>query len=136
MSSNSSFKNLAVWAKALRLVLFVYGATKSFPKDELYGLASQMRKAAVSVPANIAEGYERKGQQEKIRFYNIAQASLEELRYFMMLSNDLNYGLPPEAIHLSEEVSKMLEVYIARIKENQILEPDSEYRILYTECLN
>ena len=127
MSSSSSFRNLAVWAKAHHLVLLIYGTTKSFPKDELYGLTSQMRRAAVSVPANITEGYKRKGLQEKIRFYNIAQASLEELRYFIILCNDLKYELPNEAEKLSEEVSKILEVYINRIKESQVGEPDSEY---------
>jgi len=127
MSTTGSFRDLKVWAKAHQLVLLVYEATKSFPKDELYGLTSQMRRAVVSVPANIAEGYKRKGQQEKIRFYNIAQASLEELRYFIILSNDLQYDIPEEAEKISEEVSMMLEAYIARIKENRVGEPDSEY---------
>lgn len=127
MSTTGSFRDLKVWAKAHQLVLLVYEATKSFPKDELYGLTSQMRRAAVSVPANIAEGYKRKGQKEKVRFYNIAQASLEELRYFNLLSNDLQYNIPEEAEKISEEVSRMLEIYISRIKENHVGEPDSEY---------
>ena len=127
MSTKGSFRNLKVWAKAHQLVLIIYEATQSFPRDELYGLTSQMRRAAVSVPANIAEGYKRKGQQDKTRFYNIAQASLEELRYFIILSQDLNYNMPKEAEKISEEVSRMLEMYLTRIKENQVGEPDFEY---------
>lgn len=127
MSTKGSFRNLKVWAKAHQLVLLIYEATQSFPRDELYGLTSQMRRAAVSVPANIAEGYKRKGQQDKTRFYNIAQASLEELRYFIILSQDLNYNMPKEAEKKSEEVSRMLEMYVTRIKENQVGEPDFEY---------
>lgn len=127
MSTKGSFRNLKVWAKAHQLVLLIYEATQSFPRDELYGLTSQMRRAAVSVPANIAEGYKRKGQQDKTRFYNIAQASLEELRYFIILSQDLNYNMPKEAEKISEEVSRMLEMYLTRIKENQVGEPDFEY---------
>jgi len=127
MSTKGSFRNLKVWAKAHQLVLLIYEATQSFPRDELYGLTSQMRRAAVSVPANIAEGYKRKGQQDKTRFYNIAQASLEELRYFIILSQDLNYNMPKEAEKISEEVSRMLEMYVTRIKENQVGEPDFEY---------
>ncbi|MEE4256334.1 MAG: four helix bundle protein [Bacteroidales bacterium] len=127
MSTKGSFRNLKVWAKAHQLVLLIYEATQSFPGDELYGLTSQMRRAAVSVPANIAEGYKRKGQQDKTGFYNIAQASLEELRYFIILSQDLNYNMPKEAEKMSEEVSRMLEMYVTRIKENQVGEPDFEY---------
>jgi four helix bundle protein len=82
MAMLSSFRELTVWKEAHKLVLMVYKATEHFPKGEQYGLVSQMRRAAVSVPANIVEGFKRRGRQEKIRFYNIAEASLEELKYF------------------------------------------------------
>jgi four helix bundle protein len=69
----------------------VYQVTASFPAAEQYGLTSQMRRAAVSIPANIVEGFKRRGWQEKMRFYNIAEASLEELNYFLILARDLAY---------------------------------------------
>ena len=127
MTASSTFKNLAVWAKAHQLVLLIYNATKSFPKEELYGLTAQMRRAAISIPANIAEGYKRTGLKEKVRFYNIAQASLEELRYFLILSEDLEYNIPDEAHSISEEISKMLESYLQKMKKSAAFEPDPEY---------
>ncbi len=85
------FEDLRVWQKAHALVLDVYRLTASFPGEERYGLVSQMRRAAVSVPANIAEGFKKRGVRDKSHFYNIAQGSLEELRYYSILSRDLGY---------------------------------------------
>lgn len=85
------FTDLIVWQEAHQFVLMVYAITKSYPSEEKYGLVSQMRRAAVSIPANIAEGFKRQGIQDKIRFYNIAEGSLEEVKYFLILSKDLNY---------------------------------------------
>jgi four helix bundle protein len=90
-----SFEQLEVWQKAHMLVLEVYKMTARFPMDERFGLVSQMRRAAVAVPANIAEGFKRSCKPDKARFYNIAQASLEELRYYFILSQDL--GLTKDA---------------------------------------
>jgi four helix bundle protein len=90
-----SFEQLAVWTKAHALVLDVYVCTGQLPDREKFGLISQMRRAAVSVPANIAEGFKRRGYREKARFYNIAQASLEELRYYFILCRDLRYHEEP-----------------------------------------
>ena len=73
------------------MVLEIYKITKDFPKDELFVLVSQIRRAAISVPANIVEGYRRKSLKESINFYSIANASLEELRYHILLSKDLEY---------------------------------------------
>ena len=87
----SDFRDLTVWQEAHRLVLMVYEATITYPSNEQFGLVSQMRRAAVSVPANIVEGFRRRGRQDKLRFYNIADASLEELKYFLILSGDLAY---------------------------------------------
>ena len=91
MGDFSSFRQLNVWQEAHKLVLMVYQVTDRFPSEEKFGLVSQMRRAAVSVPANIAEGYKRRGIQDKIRFYNTSEGSLEELKYFFILSKDLNY---------------------------------------------
>jgi four helix bundle protein len=85
------FQQLEAWQEAHKLVLSVYSITKNYPSEESYGIVSQMRRAAVSVPANIAEGFKRRGIQEKIRFYNISESSLEELKYFFILSEDLEY---------------------------------------------
>ena len=84
-----SFRDLLVWRKAHEFVLAVYSFTAGFPKPETYGLSLQMRRAAVSIPANIAEGFRRRGQAEKARFMNIAEGSLEECRYFLILAEDL-----------------------------------------------
>lgn len=89
MGRISSFRQLTVWQEAHKLVLMVYQATQSCPADERFGLVSQMRRAAVSIPANIAEGFKRRGMRDKIRFYNISEGSLEESKYF--LSQDLGY---------------------------------------------
>ena len=86
-----SFEDLVVWQKSHALVLAIYRVSARFPKSELYGLVSQIRRAAVSVPANIAEGFKKRGKPDKARFMNIAQGSLEEVRYYLILANDLEY---------------------------------------------
>ncbi|MFL5802710.1 MAG: four helix bundle protein [Roseiflexaceae bacterium] len=110
-----SFQDLIVWQKAHLFVLSAYRLTESFPKYELYGLTSQLRRAAVSLPANIAEGYKRKGRADKIRFLNIAQGSLEECRYYLILACDLSYGDTHGLSAQLEEVSKLLTAYTAAI---------------------
>jgi four helix bundle protein len=91
MAALTTFRDLTVWQEAHKLVLAVYQTTTTFPGHEQYGLVSQMRRAAVSVPANIVGGFKRRGHQDKVRFYNIAEASLEELRYYLILAHDLAY---------------------------------------------
>jgi four helix bundle protein len=86
-----SFQDLVVWQKSHALVLRVYKLTAAFPKHELFGLGAQMRRAAVSVPANIAEGFSKRGRADKARYMNVAQGSLEELRYYFILASDLTY---------------------------------------------
>jgi len=114
-----SFKDLAVWQKSHAAVLEVYKLTRRLPKEELFGLVSQMRRSAVSVPANIAEGFKRKGKADKARHMNIAQGSLEELRYYFILCRDLSY-LPADAIgDRLDEVARMLESYTQRILESR-----------------
>ena len=87
-----TFEDLIVWQKAHAFVLSIYSFSGTFPKHEIFGLTSQFRRAAVSIPANIAEGFRKKSNKDKIRFYNIAQGSLEECRYYLILANDLGYG--------------------------------------------
>ncbi|MDX6269758.1 MAG: hypothetical protein QOD28_981 [Acidobacteriota bacterium] len=111
-----TFQDLIVWQKAHEFVLSVYRLSKSFPREELYGLTSQFRRAAVSIPANIAEGFKKKGCSDKARFMNIAQGSLEECRYYLILSNDLGYGDTKQLVRQLEEVSKLLASYTAAIR--------------------
>ncbi|HAE22410.1 MAG TPA: four helix bundle protein [Spirochaetaceae bacterium] len=115
-SGAKSFEDLLVWQKAHLATLAVYRLTAGFPQSELYGLSSQFRRAAVSVPANIAEGFKRRGKADKIRFYNIAQASLEEARYYVILARDLGYGPPEETGALLDETGRLLESYLRALQ--------------------
>ena len=103
-----NFQDLVVWQKAHQFVLSVYRISKAFPREEIYGLTSQLRRAAISVPANIAEGFKKKGRLDKVRFMNIAQGSLEECRYYLILGNDLEYANTMKLMLQLEEVSKLL----------------------------
>ena len=106
-----TFEDLVVWQKAHQFVLAVYHLSRTFPRSEIYGLSSQFRRAAVSIAANIAEGFRKRGKADKLRFFNMAQGSLEECRYYLILSRDLEYGDVSETSRLLEEVSKLLEAY-------------------------
>lgn len=110
-----SFRDLLVWRKAHQLTLAVYTFTAAFPKAETYGLALQMRRAAVSIPANIAEGFRRRGKPEKARYMNIAEGSLEESRYYLILAQDLGYGNTAALAGLLGEVSRLLNAYARAI---------------------
>ncbi len=105
------FQDLVVWQKSHQVTLRVYRLTAAFPKHELYGLTSQMRRAAVSVPANIAEGFKKRGRPDKARVMNIAQSSLEELRYCFILSRDLEYLAASELSNDVDEVARLLGAY-------------------------
>jgi four helix bundle protein len=114
--SAKTFRDLLVWQKAHEFVLEVYRYTESFPQREIYGLVQQMRRAAVSIPANVAEGFKRRGKADKARFMNIAEGSLEESRYYLILAHDLGYGRPQEGrMNLLEEVSRLLNAYARAI---------------------
>jgi four helix bundle protein len=106
-----TFRDLIVWRKAHELVIEIYRLTPAFPKSEMFGLAQQIRRAAVSIPANIAEGFVRRGKADKVRSMNIAESSLEECRYYLILVPDLGYGQTDRLITTIEEVSKMLNAY-------------------------
>ena len=110
----NNFHGIVAWQKAHELVLLVYKVTKSFPDYERFGLCSQFQRAAVSIPANIAEGYKKLSRADKLRFYNIAQGSLEECRYYVLLSKDLGYiteGHYNILFNTVEETSKLLNGY-------------------------
>lgn len=113
-----SFRDLVVWQKAHQLVLDIYRYSDRFPAKEGFCLTSQLRRAAISVPANIAEGFKKRGRPDKIRFMNISQGSLEEVRYYLILSSDLGYGNSTELLEQLDVVSRMLDGYIAAIKAN------------------
>jgi len=98
------FRNLEVWRKAHALTLDVYRMTRAFPAEELYGLTSQMRRSASSVPTNIAEGCGRSGNKELVRFLQIAMGSASELEYQLLLSRDLDYTPPAQYESLQKQV--------------------------------
>ena len=109
-----TFQNILAWQKAYDFVLDVYKYTKSFPESEKYGLISQFQRAAVSIIANIAEGYKKIGKADKLRFMNISQGSLEECRCYVILSRDLGY-IDNDVYNILyskiEEASKLLNGY-------------------------
>ena len=110
-----SFEDLIVWQKAHQFVLMVYNYTSKIPNSEIYGLTSQFRRAAVSISANLAEGFKKKGSADKGRFLNISQGSLEECPYYLILSKDLGYGHNEELNQQLIEVSKLLQSYMSSI---------------------
>ena len=113
--ATQTFKQLLVWQKAHEFVLAVYRYTSSFPKTELYALTLQFKRAAISIAANIAEGYKKKGKADKARLMNIAQGSIEECYYYLILASDLGYGESSSLTKLLDEISKMLQSYISKI---------------------
>ena len=112
------FTDLIVWQRAHKFVLSVYRLTSGFPREEVYGLTSQLRRAAVSIAANIAEGFKKTGAADKIRFLNISQGSLEECRYYLILANDLGYGSTGKLQEQVDEVAKLLAAYSNAVKRN------------------
>lgn len=102
-------------AKGSLVRLAVYRVTGMFPRYKIYGLTSQLRRAAVSIAANIAEGFRKRSKADKVRFLNIAQGSVEECRYYLILTQDLEYADISDARPLLQEVSKLLEAYTRSI---------------------
>lgn len=115
MQKTKSFEELIVWQKAHVFVLLIYKTTENFPRNEIYGLTSQFRRAAVSIAANIAEGYRKKSIREKLNYLNIAHSSLEECRYYIILSEALDYHNNEQLQPQIEEVSRLLYVYAKTI---------------------
>jgi four helix bundle protein len=110
-----TFRDLIVWQRAHQFVLGAYNLSQGFPREEVYGLTSQLRRAAISIPANIAEGFKKKGRQDNARFMNIAHGSLEECRYYLILIADLGYGDTVQLNQTLEEVSRLLTSYTKAI---------------------
>lgn len=116
-----SFEDLLAWQKSHLFVLSIYETTKKFPKDELFGLTSQLKRAPVSIAANIAEGYKKQSKKEKIHFFNIAQGSLEECRYYLILIKDIKYITSEEYENLKsclETASYMLNTYLYALQKD------------------
>ena len=101
MEKIKTFRDLKVWQRAHELVLSIYQETQELPVEEKYGLSAQLRRSAASIPTNIVEGYKRKSKKDFAHFLNIADSSLEETKYHLMLAKDLNY--------LSGDVSRRLQ---------------------------
>lgn len=104
-----------MWRRAHEFALATYRFTEAFPRSETYGLSAQMRRAAVSIPANIAEGFRKRGRADKARFMNMAEGSVEECRYYLILAKDLGYGDSGQLMTALEEISRMLSGYSAAI---------------------
>jgi len=109
MGKAKSFKDLVVWQRAHEFVIKTYKLTYLFPAEERFGLASQMRRTAISIPANLAEGFVKRGIKDKSNYYNIAQGSLSELQYYLILSKDLGYIKENNAfLSEAESIGKLL----------------------------
>jgi four helix bundle protein len=118
----NSYKDLIVWQKAMALTEMIYALTQSFPKEEVYGLKSQVRRAAVSVPSNIAEGNARNSQAEYIQFLSIARGSLAEVETQLILAERFGYisrEKNQSAFELQVEVGKMINTIIRKLKEER-----------------
>jgi four helix bundle protein len=116
------FRELKVWQKSHRLTLRVYEVTGTFPRQEMYGLASQLRRCSASIPANIAEGCGRSGDAELGRFMLISMGSASELEYHLLLASDLGYLNPDQHRDLSQrtrEVKRMLSTFITRLRHTK-----------------
>jgi four helix bundle protein len=120
MQKIERFEDLEVWKKAHKLVLEIYRITKKFPPEERYCLVTQMRRSAVSIPANIAEGFKKRTLKDKSNFYNISQGSLEELRYYIILTLDLGYLQDNKTFeNFFNDIGRMLYGLIKSINKNQ-----------------
>jgi four helix bundle protein len=114
-----SFRDLIVWQKAHEFVLKTYGLTKQFPREERFCLIPQIRRAGISIPANVAEGFRKRGPADKNRLFNTSQGSLEECRYYLILGQDLGYGDCLALEPLLDDVSRILIASPKQSKEMQ-----------------
>ena len=105
MSRN--WNDLIIWQESHKFVLDLYKLTSKFPKEEMYGLISQIRRAAVSIPTNIVEGHSKGSKKDFVRFLYISRGSLEEVKYLLLLSKDLGYITDEEYTKLNERLSKL-----------------------------
>ena len=110
-----SFEDLIVWQQAHAFTLQVYAATRNFPRDEIYGITSQLRRAAVSIAANIAEGFRKRTTTDKARYLNISEGSLDECRYYLILAHDLGLLEKQSLWERSNQVARLLNGYRSAI---------------------
>lgn len=108
---SKSFEDVKLWQKAHNFVLEIYKISKIFPREELYGITSQIRRSSVSIAANFVEGFKKKSKNDKARFYNISQGSLNETKYYLRLIKDLEYYDTSNLSKELDEIAKMLEAY-------------------------
>lgn len=126
MKENKGYRNLKVWQKSNELAHKIYNVTEKFPRSELFALTSQMRRAAVSVPANIAEGYTKSSTREKKHFYEISLSSLTELEFYIDFAKERSYydaAVHNSLVELQTEAAKML---TGLIKSLSIQNPDTK----------
>ena len=114
-SPATGFESLLVWQKSHQFVLEIYHMTQHFPESEKFGLTSQFRRAAISIPANIAEGYGKRSVVDKARFFNIAQGSMNECRYYLRLTSDLGYSKTEQHFKQIDEIGRMLNAYTKKV---------------------
>lgn len=117
-NKSQSFREVLAWQKAHAFTLAVYKTSEAFPKHELFALTSQLRRSAASIPANFVEGFRKRTTPDKIKFYNIAQASADECLYHLILAHDLNYADTLALQPTLEEVSRLLQGYINGLERN------------------
>ena len=121
MSGIKSYKDLLIWQKGIRIVVLVYKLTKSFPKEEIYALTSQVKRASVSIPSNIAEGFGRQTDKSFNHFLNIARGSLNEIETQLIIAKELEFvideSLLKEILFLIEEESKMINAFSKNLKD-------------------
>jgi len=113
------FRNLTVWQKSHELVLAIYKGTKDFPSEERFCMIQQMRRSAISVAANIAEGSKRRTDKDYCHFLNMSEGSLEELKYYLVLSKDLDYmreEMYQKFFLISEEVGRLLNGFVRKLR--------------------
>ncbi|GAB3541472.1 four helix bundle protein [Spirosoma fluminis] len=119
MEKTKHFTELIVWQKAHQFVLKVYTLTKLFPKQELFGLTSQLRRSATSVPGNIAEGYRKRTIPDKAKFLNTAQGSLDESHYYLILAHDLDYADTKDLQADLDEIARLLNAYYMAVNSQR-----------------
>ena len=120
MEKTRDFTELIVWQKAHQFVLQIYSLTSRFPREELFGITSQIRRAAISIAANIAEGYTKRVARDKARFFNTAQGSLSECKYYIILTRDLKFSHDEKIASLLDEVSRLLNSYTRAVEKNGV----------------
>jgi four helix bundle protein len=122
MQNMKTFRDLLIWQKSMNLVTEIYQLTNSFPKEEIYGLSSQIRRSAISIPSNIAEGYGRDGNSDYLRFLNISISSLFEIQTQLEISYNLKYINQIQFNKTngeSREIERMLSAFIRKIKDRK-----------------